>query len=576
MEEDVKSIGDYLSIAWRRKYLILGPIIVVLAITILTVLMLPATYRSTGTILIESQQIPQSLIQSTVTSFADERIQVIKQRIMTSQQLFEIIKKFNLYKNEINKSARSDILNDMRSRIFINRVSANINNRRRGSGALIAFRVAFEHRSPGITQKVANELVTLFLDENIKSRTARAAETTEFLASEGDRLRSQIEAMEEQTAIYKQENKGNLPQNLRISLERIESLRTMLFNIERELNSVTEEKKLLTIKLDNIESGSVKKKLDGNQFSPEIELRKMQNRFVSLSARYGSEHPDVKAIKRRIKAFEVEYGSLSDGEELEDQVEQVKAEIFEVTQKYSSEHPDVKRLKRKLTGLEIMLNEVADKQDPEVNRESPYYLQVSASLTSVDNNIEKLKKSRLKIEKQIAQLDIRINQTPQVERGLDALERDYDNIKRKYQEIKSKELQAELAMSLEEEQKGERFTLLEPPLYPDKPVKPNRPKLFMLGLILSVFSGLGVAGLAESLDSGIRGTLALASVTRMTPLVSIPYISTQHDAAVRRRNIKIAMFSLIVLGIAFVAAVHFFYKPLDLLWFIILRKLNLA
>ena len=70
MEDDVKTLGDYLSIAWRRKFHILIPFIVVLLITVATVLLLPPVYKSTGTILIESQQIPKELIQSTVTTFA--------------------------------------------------------------------------------------------------------------------------------------------------------------------------------------------------------------------------------------------------------------------------------------------------------------------------------------------------------------------------------------------------------------------------------------------------------------------------------------------------------------------------
>ena len=181
MEDDVKTLGDYLSIAWRRKFHILIPFIVVLLVTVATVFLLPPVYKSTGTILIESQQIPVELIQSTVTTFADERIQVIKQRIMTSQQLSGIIKKFNLYAEEINSTARSEILEDMRDRITIDRVSAN--NNRRG-GALIAFTVSFEHFRPEVAQQVANELVTLFLDENIRTRTARAEETSEFLKKE--------------------------------------------------------------------------------------------------------------------------------------------------------------------------------------------------------------------------------------------------------------------------------------------------------------------------------------------------------------------------------------------------------
>ena len=104
MEDEVNSLSDYFTIAWRRKFHILVPFVVVLAITIATVLSLPPVYQSTGTILIESQQIPEQLIQSTVTSFADERIQVIKQRIMTREQLFAVIDKFDVYRGDMSSA----------------------------------------------------------------------------------------------------------------------------------------------------------------------------------------------------------------------------------------------------------------------------------------------------------------------------------------------------------------------------------------------------------------------------------------------------------------------------------------
>jgi hypothetical protein len=207
---------------------------------------------------------------------------------------------------------------------------------------------------------------------------------------------------------------------------------------------------------------------------------------------------------------------------------------------------------------------------------NPQVLQLKARIESIDSNIIRLKKSRLELDRQIKELDARISRIPQVERGLETLERDYENTKRKYQEMEAKQSQAELAKSLEEEQKGERFTLLEPPLLPDTPVKPDRPKIFMLGLILSFISGIGVTGFAESIDGGIRGTRALASITKMTPLVTIPYISTHKDAARKKRNVKIFVAAVVVLIVVSIAMIHFFYKPLDLLWFIILRKLNLA
>ena len=88
--------------------------------------------------------------------------------------------------------------------------------------------------------------------------------------------------------------------------------------------------------------------------------------------------------------------------------------------------------------------------------------------------------------------------------------------------------------------------------------------------------GVVPSGLAEALDGGIRGSRALASVTKLTPLVTIPYITTRRDKAGRKRNIWLLVIAIAVLGIAGMVEIHFFYKPLDLLWFILLRKLNLT
>ena len=576
MEDDVKTLGDYISIAWRRKFHLLIPFVVVLIITIVTVFVLPPVYKSTGTILIESQQIPQDLVQSTVTSFANERIQIIKQRIMTSQQLFGIIRKFNLYEDEISTTARSEILEDIRNRIFIDQVSANVKSKRNRASALIAFTVSFEHRNARTAQRVANELVTLFLDENIKSRTTRAEEASDFLKKESERLGAEIEVMGEQIANYKQQYEGSLPESLKLNLERVVALKTALLKAEVDINALNERRKLLLIDLDTLQL-SPDGGLSGEQQLQKQELKNLQNRYISLAARYGAEHPDVKAIKRQIAAFEDEYGNLSDINELKIQQQEVKKEMLELTRKYSKEHPDVKRLERKLDGIVTMMAEFDQtKKESERGESNPQILQLKARIDSVDSSIKRIQKSKLEMERQIKALDAQISRIPQVERGLETLERDYENTKRKYQEMKAKQSRAELAKSLEEEQKGERFTLLEPPLLPDTPVKPDRPKIVMLGLVLSFISGIGVAVLAELLDGGIRGTRALASITKMTTLATIPYISTHKDAALKKRNVRPFIASILVLVVVSIAMVHFFYKPLDLLWFIILRKLNLA
>ena len=141
----------------------------------------------------------------------------------------------------------------MRNRISIDLESANVNNRRRGASATISFTVSFEYGDARAAQKVTSELVTLFLDENIKTRTARAEDTSEFLKKESERLGAQITIMGEQIANYKQEYEGSLPENLGVNLQRIVSLKTALLETDTEMSELNERRNLLQIDLETLQ-----------------------------------------------------------------------------------------------------------------------------------------------------------------------------------------------------------------------------------------------------------------------------------------------------------------------------------
>ncbi len=75
---------------------------------------------------------------------------------------------------------------------------------------------------------------------------------------------------------------------------------------------------------------------------------------------------------------------------------------------------------------------------------------------------------------------------------------------------------------METESKGERFTLIEPPVMPEQPIKPNRPAIIFLSLILALGAGLGYAAVAESLDSSVRGIKGVIATLQVAPLASSP------------------------------------------------------
>ena len=190
MEEQEKSIQDYLAILSRRKAAIITTGLAVFLLGLITALVWPPTYKSSATILIKEQEIPTELVRSTVTSYAAQRIQTISQRVMTRPNLMEIIEKYNLYVKERKRDTTEEVLGEMRKNIGLNMISADVVDPRTGRPgvATIAFSLSFQGSSPDSTQKVAGELTSLYLAENLKTRKDKAAETYGFLTDETTKL----------------------------------------------------------------------------------------------------------------------------------------------------------------------------------------------------------------------------------------------------------------------------------------------------------------------------------------------------------------------------------------------------
>jgi succinoglycan biosynthesis transport protein ExoP len=125
-----------------------------------------------------------------------------------------------------------------------------------------------------------------------------------------------------------------------------------------------------------------------------------------------------------------------------------------------------------------------------------------------------------------------------VERGLITLMRDHESAQKKYEEIHAKQMNAKIAENLEGENKAERFTLLEPPAYPDRPSKPDRIKILLIGVFAAFGGSGGLVFLLETLNQRIRGQEALAIAIRQRPMLVIPYIVIEDEVLGRKRLLK--------------------------------------
>jgi len=197
--------------------------------------------------------------------------------------------------------------------------------------------------------------------------------------------------------------------------------------------------------------------------------------------------------------------------------------------------------------------------------------------TRLDATNEDIRASKSKIEElrsKVERYENNLSRSPQVEKDYQRLLRDYQNTFAKYQEIRAKQMSAELAQNLESERKGERFTLIQPPELPVDPVSPNRVALIFLGFFLAIASGFGLTMIYEALDDGIYGTADIVEITGESPLVLVTYMETAEEAEVHNKKRIYIVLGLVLLGFLAMALFHFFVKPLDVTWYILLRKLG--
>lgn len=586
MEEEVKSLRDYLDILWRRKYWIVIPAIILMIGTVVFTYSLPESFKSQGLILIESQEIPQDLIRTTVTSYADQRIEVIKQRLLTTNRIMQIVEKHNLYPEQRkNSPITAPLVQLFKNNVSVDIIQANVTDPASGRAkrASIAFTVSFMDQSPRKAQQVANELVTEFLNENAKARTDRAEDTTQFLKLEGDRMQKEIQQTEKEIAEFRDQYSDSLPDMLDYNLNMVQNIQEEISSIQNQIMVLSDQMTTMGLQLSMIpkQATGATNNASGQPSAAMVALQELRAQSRSMQSKYSANHPDLQRIKREIDALEAEVGvNATPYEEVEMQLSSARSNLQTLKQRYSAEHPDVKSAEAEITRLEQRL---ADLPEENTNTEAqtasgstnPVYIEVSAKIDATEREVGRLRQRQAELREKLAEYENRVYQTNQVQRAYQDLTRDRENKLAKYKELRAKQLEAELAQTLETENKGENFTLIEPPQVSNTAEKPNREKLIAMGFVGSVGTGVGLAILVEMLFGGVRGYTQISRIVGKPPIVVIPFIKTDQQKRRKRRIIYSLIVLGIILGLFAIILFHFYVMNLEVLWFKVLNKLSL-
>jgi uncharacterized protein involved in exopolysaccharide biosynthesis len=418
-DEDMQEQGQsnllrpiyYWELLKRRVFYFAIPFVLVASAGIGAALVWPPTYLSEGKILVQSQQIPTELVRPTVTNAAQERIQVIEQRTMTRENLLAIIDKFQLFPTQRNLMSVTQLVDLMKKKASIASLAQPLSFSRRSENPTIVFTVGFEDSDPAVASRVANELVTRILNEDLRDRTGRATDTTKFLSREMQRLQAENAAIEAKIAEAKQ-----------------------------------------------------------NQLKP----------------------------------------TSSNGT---DQLAQMRAEYLQKSAVYSEKHPLMKAMKRQMDAMEK-----------------------SAAPAASSDGV-----------------------------GLDALQSQQETIQKNLEVASAKFSAAQLGEALEKNQQSEKLEVIEQPTVPQEPIKPNRPKIVGMSLLLALAAGGGLTFLLEILDATIRRSADVYGLVDSQLVVSVPYIVTKGEQLRKKQRIRLLVFVAVPAFLAFIVLVYFMMPPLDLM-----------
>lgn len=562
----------------RRKWLVIATFVAGTIATVLAAVLIPPVYQSAATILIEQQEIPQDFVRSTITSFADQRIQIISQRVMTSQNLIGIIERNDLYAKDRASKPRELVVERMRDDVKLKMISADVIDPRSGAPvrATIAFNLSYKNSNSDLAYKVASELTSLYLNENLSGRARQTQQALAFLEDEGERLQTEISALESKITEFKGRNQGQMPQLASINMGAVERTELELRDVANRLATLDQQELLLRAQLAQIPPTAPVFSDSGQRvLTPEDRLKALKSQLASLKARYGPQYPDVVSTEAMIASLEQQASADADENELVRKLDDARTRLAAARARYSAEHPDVRSFEALVASLEEARRASRDAPTRPTTvgtPDNPVYIQVKAQLDTLQFQRVQYEQERQFLRGKLDDFERRVAQSPEIERQLLTLTRDYDTAQRKYQDIRTKQLEAQASLNLETERKGERFTLIEPPLPSEAPVSPNRGLILTLGILLSALLAVGAA-LASSVVGGrVRGPADLGRLLEVPPLAQLPVMITAED---RRRARRARHFTLIASAASVVVialVLHLFVRPLDVVWLQVLRR----
>ena len=471
--------------------------------------LIPSTYRSGTLILVEQPSVPEKYVVSNIDSDIQHQLDSITQQILSRTRLIRIIDSLGLYAQERKHASPDDLVAKMSKDI-------DIELSRGDDRKLSAFNIYYASRDPKMAQAATAELANLFITENLVQRQERSENTTKFLEDQLDQARAKLAAQEAKLRVFKDQHLGELPTQTQSNLQILIGLQNQVQANEDSLNRAQQQ----------------------NTY-----LESLINQYRAMDS--GSKPAE---------------GGPVGLAEIDKELDQLKAQLTDLTSHYTDKHPDVRKTREQIARTEQMRERIVADMNNRSHTPSPAPTAAqpldpkSAPMLELESQ---LKANRLEIanreaeikdeQSKINQYQARLNMAPVMEQQYADITRDYEQSKTDYESLLAKKNQSAMSTDLEKTQQGQHFRMLDPPNLPVRPYKPNRLMLCGAGLAVGLVLGGGFAFGWEKLSGKIYSEREIKRLVPIDVIAEIPPIESLQEQSSHRRGAWVAGAAAVVI-----------------------------
>jgi uncharacterized protein involved in exopolysaccharide biosynthesis len=488
MENRELTMDDYLAMLRRRMKVILIPALLAPLAGFSVSYLFSSKYTSQSLVMVEGQKVPEGIVQPVITADLTQRVASLQQQVLSQSSLQPMLERTGLVKPGENVY---DVIEAIRSNMSVEPVETDLSQigtpqRRSGgqSSPVPGFYVKYTAANPREAQQLCNEMTSLILGENLKSREDVARGTTDFLSKQVEDTKHNLDGLDSKLAAFKKQYMGQLPGDEDNNLKILMGLNSQLDANTQTLSRAQQDKAYTESLLAQQIAAWKSAQGSSNPQTLQQQLAQLQAQLIDLEARYTADHPDVIKTQADIR--------------------QVKKKLDEI--------------KNASNGTEGTTPDKESASDP------PEIRQLRLQVHQYEDLIAQASRDQKKLQQEISVYEGRVALSPAIEEQYKQLARDYDNTQKVYQNLLADQSKSDIALKMEQQQEGEQMRLLNPASVPDSPSFPNRLFFAGGGLGAGLALGLVLALWLELRDKSIRNQADAEAALELPMLVAMPWI----------------------------------------------------